>query len=221
MCKLDCPLPGRNPSMLVYQLCMLTDVILTSFKNIFHVSDRVQVRVYVIISSSLKPYQNFGPNLSPDCLLMFSVVLPPVVIHEQRDRQFQNRQRVFCQVARVVSVAMMRENIHYIWKIVNSKYITALSLVCKNIIFNKERIIWGKHFASYQDLFSYLYKMYQLFKIGHCLEIRSFALTWRGYPILKVTQVTWLRSRSAEWLSTDWENLNLWLGVTINSRLIL
>ena len=42
----------------------------------------------VIISSSLKPYQNFGPDLSPDCLLMFSVVLPPVVNHDQRDRQF-------------------------------------------------------------------------------------------------------------------------------------
>ena len=43
----------------------------------------------VIISSSLKPYQIFGPDLSPGCLLMFSVVLPPVVIHDQRDRQFQ------------------------------------------------------------------------------------------------------------------------------------
>ena len=55
----------------------------------------------VIISSSLKPYQIFGPDLSPDCLLMFSVVLPPVVIHNQRDRQFQNRPRVFYHVARV------------------------------------------------------------------------------------------------------------------------
>ena len=68
----------------------------------------------VIISSSLKPYQIFGPDLSPDCLLMFSVVLPPVVIHDQRDRQFQNRPRVFYQVAHVVSVAMTHENIHYI-----------------------------------------------------------------------------------------------------------
>ena len=42
-----------------------------------------------------------------------------------------------------------------------------------------ERKIWGKHFASYQDLFSNLYKMYQLFRIGHCLEILFFALTWR------------------------------------------
>ena len=32
----------------------------------------------VIFSSSLKPYHNFGPDLSPDCLLM----LPPVVIPE-------------------------------------------------------------------------------------------------------------------------------------------
>ena len=68
----------------------------------------------VIISSSLKPYRNFGPDLSPDCLLLFSVVLPPAGIHDQRDRQFQNRPRVFYQVACVVSVAMTRENIHYI-----------------------------------------------------------------------------------------------------------
>ena len=89
---------------------------LTSFKNIFHVSDRVQIHVY--IRHNFK-HQNFGPDLSPTCLLMFSVVLPPVVIHDQRDRQFQNRQfqnrpRVFYQVARVESVAMTRENIHYI-----------------------------------------------------------------------------------------------------------
>ena len=67
---------------------------------------------YVIISSSLKPYQNFGAGLCLDCMLMFSVVLPPVVIDDQRDRQFLNRPRVFYQVARVVSVAMTRENIH-------------------------------------------------------------------------------------------------------------
>ena len=81
----------------------LQTFILTSFKNIFHVSDRVRVHVYVIISSSLKPYQNFGPDLSPACLLMFSVVLPLGVIHDQRDRQFQNRPQVFYQVARRVS----------------------------------------------------------------------------------------------------------------------
>ena len=56
--------------------------------NFFHVSDRVRVHVYVIISSSSKPYQNFGPDLSPDCLLMCSVVLQPLVIHDQGDRQF-------------------------------------------------------------------------------------------------------------------------------------
>ena len=49
---------------------------------------------------------------------ILSVVLPPVVIHDQRDRQFQNRPRVFYQVARIVSLAMTRENIHYIWKII-------------------------------------------------------------------------------------------------------
>ena len=81
------------------------------FCGVCYVSDRDTI---VIISSSLKPYQNFGPDLSPDCLLMFSVVLPPVVIHDQRHRQFQNKQRVFYQVARVVSVVMTRENVHYI-----------------------------------------------------------------------------------------------------------
>ena len=85
------------------------DFYINFFKNIFHVSDRVRVHVYVIISSSLKPDQNFGPDLSPACLLMFSVV-----VHDQRDRQFLNRPRVFYQVARVVLVAMTRENIHYI-----------------------------------------------------------------------------------------------------------
>ena len=69
---------------------------------------------YVIISSSLKPYQSYGHDLSLDCLLMLLMVLPPVVIHDQRDRQFQNRSRVFYQVAHVMSVAMTRENIHYI-----------------------------------------------------------------------------------------------------------
>ena len=79
----------------------------------------------VIISSSLKPYQNFGPGLSPDCLLMFSVVLPPVAIPDQRDRQFQNRPRVFYRVTRVVSVAMTRININTYEKLSNSKYMTA------------------------------------------------------------------------------------------------
>ena len=89
-------------------LCLLSaDFYITSYKNIFHVPVRVHV---------FKPYQNFGPDLSPDCLLRFSVVLPPVVIHDQRDHQFRNRPRVFYQVVRVVSqsVAMTRENIHYI-----------------------------------------------------------------------------------------------------------
>ena len=88
---------------------------LTSFKNLFRASDRVRVHVY--IQHNFKQFEtlsNFGPDLSPDCLLMFSVVLPPVVIHDQRDRQFQNRPRVFYHVARVESVAMTRENIHYI-----------------------------------------------------------------------------------------------------------
>ena len=93
--------------MIFRGVCYLQTFILTSFKNIFHVSDRVHV---------LKPYQNFGPDLSPDCLLRFSVVLAPVVIHDQRDQQFQNRPWVFYQVAGFVSqsVTMTRENIHYI-----------------------------------------------------------------------------------------------------------
>ena len=71
-----------------------------------------------VIFQAVETYQNFGPDLCLDCLLMFSVVLPPVVIDDQRDRQFQNRPWVFYQVARVVSVAMTRENIHYIRNIV-------------------------------------------------------------------------------------------------------
>ena len=60
--------PSIYVNMLVYQLCMLTDVtcicrlliILTSIKNIFYVSDQVRVHVYVIISSSLKPNKISG-----------------------------------------------------------------------------------------------------------------------------------------------------------------
>ena len=125
--------------------------ILTSFKNMFHVSDRVRVHVYKRhnILSSLKPYQNFGSDLSPNCLLMFSVVLPPVLIHDQRDRQFQNRPWVFYEVARVVSVAMTRENIHFILKLVklqihHDRYAyPSLSAVCRKIIFNNEHVNWG------------------------------------------------------------------------------
>ena len=54
------------------------DFYINFFKDIFHVSDWVRVHVYVIISSSLKPYQNFRPDLSPACLLMFSVVVPTI-----------------------------------------------------------------------------------------------------------------------------------------------
>ena len=78
--------------------------IITSFKNIFHVSDRVLV--HVSGRHNFKQFETlskFGPDLSPACLLIFSVV-----IHDQRDRQFQNRPRVFYQVTRVVSVAMSR-----------------------------------------------------------------------------------------------------------------
>ena len=89
------------------------------------------------------------------------------------DHGYSIRSRASCQWPWRVKINITYE------KISNSKYITALVAVCRNIIFNNERIIWGKHFASYQDLFSNLYKMYQLFRIGHCLEILFFALTWR------------------------------------------
>ena len=79
--------------------------------HVFLFSDKVRVRHNF---KQFETLSNFGPDLSPDCVLILSVVLPPVVIHDQRDRQFQNRPRVFYQVARVVSVAMTRENIHYI-----------------------------------------------------------------------------------------------------------
>ena len=107
--------------MIFRGVCYLQTFIST-FKNIFNVSDRSEfLYKYVIISSSLIPYQNFGPDLCLDCLLMLSVVLPPVVIDDQRDRQFQNRPWVFYQVARVVS--------------------PSLSEVCRNIIFNNVHII--------------------------------------------------------------------------------
>ena len=108
-------IPGANPVFMSAEWYF-------AFINVSHVSDRVRnPYANIIISSSLKPYQNFGPDMSQDCLLMFSVVLPPVVIHDQSDRHLQNRPRVFYQVAHVVSVAMTRENIHYIWKIVKLK----------------------------------------------------------------------------------------------------
>ena len=69
----------------------LQTFILTSFKNIFHVSDRVRVHVYVIISSSLKPYQNFGPDMSPACLLMFSVDMIKETDNFKTDHGYSNR----------------------------------------------------------------------------------------------------------------------------------
>ena len=97
------------------------EFILTSFKNIFHVSDRVRVHVYK--RHNFKQFETLSKFRAWSESRLFSnvfcaVTLPPVVIHDQRDRQFQNRPLVFYQVACVVSVAMTRENIHYIWKIV-------------------------------------------------------------------------------------------------------
>ena len=173
----------------------LQTFILTSFKNIFHVSDRVRVHVCVIISSSLKPYQNFGPDLSPACLLMLSVV---IMIKEtdtfKTDHGYSIRSRASCQWSWRVKIYISDE------KLSNSKYITALVAVCRNIIFNNERIIWGKHFASYyQDLFSNLYNMYQSFRIGHCLEILFFARLskFRGNSGCLVTQ-------SVSWFALHW-----------------
>ena len=34
-------------------------------------------------ANSTVRFQSFGPDLSPDCLLMFSEVLPPVVIYDK------------------------------------------------------------------------------------------------------------------------------------------
>ena len=66
------------------------------------------INFFYRISSSLKPYQNVWPDLSPDCLLAkFSVGLPPVVIEQPYIKE--NRPRVFLQVACVMSVAMTRE----------------------------------------------------------------------------------------------------------------
>ena len=43
----------------------------------------------------------FRPDLSPDSLLMFSVVLPPVVIEQpytkEKDHRYSIRSRVSCQ----------------------------------------------------------------------------------------------------------------------------
>ena len=174
---MDCPLPGRNQSiyvnMLVYQLCMLTDVIcrliiiLTSIKNIFHVSDRVRVHVYVIILSSLKPYKISGliwVQTVQWCYHQWWFMIKETD-NFKTDHGYSIRSCASCQWPWRAKIYITYE------KLSNSKYITALSAVCRNIVFNNERIIWGKHFASYQDLFANLYKMYQLFGIGNCLEI--------------------------------------------------
>ena len=178
---MDCPLPGRNSSiyvnMLVYQLCMLTDVIcrllitLTSIKNIFHVSDWVRVHVYVIISSSLKPYKISGLILVQTvqwCYHQWTIYCGDswskrLTISKQTTGILSGR--ASCQWPWRLKIYITYE------KLSNSKYITAISAVCRNIVFNNECIIWGKHFAGYQDLFTNLYKMYQLFGIGNCLEI--------------------------------------------------
>ena len=73
-----------------------------TFKDIF--------QVYVRISGIMKTYQNFGPDLSPDCLLKFSVVLPSAVIEQPNIKE--NRPGVFHQVACVASEAITRENAH-------------------------------------------------------------------------------------------------------------
>ena len=58
--------------------------------------------------SSLKPYQNFWPDLSPDCLLMNHQWW--FMIKETDNFKTDHGY----SIARVVSVAMTRENIHYI-----------------------------------------------------------------------------------------------------------
>ena len=69
-------LPGRKPSILFYvimfgvsTLHFAVFVICTLLLKIYIMSRTGSEFMYtnVIISSSLKPYQNFGPDLSPDC----------------------------------------------------------------------------------------------------------------------------------------------------------
>ena len=159
---MDCPLPGRNPSiyvnMLAYQLCVLTDAIghwlhvsvLTSIKNIFHVSDRVRVHVCVIISSSLKPYKVSGLIWVQTVQLCYHQwwFMIKETDNFKTDHRYSIRSRASCQWPWHVKIYITYEKL---WK--------------------NERIIWGKHFTSYQDLFTNLYKMYQLFGTGNCLEI--------------------------------------------------
>ena len=176
-------------------VCYLQTFISTSFKNTFHVSDRVRVHVNVIISSSLKPYQNLAPDLSPDCLLMFSGVLPPVV-HDQKDRQFQNRQRVFYQVTRLMPVAMTHENIHYIWRIV--KRFAGISFSIMNTY-----IIWGFSKLVFKVIQNVSEFRNPLFRTDLKIRLPRF----RGYLKLPGYAVGQLIC----------SNLILWLGVTINS----
>ena len=67
---------------------------------------------------TLKPYQNFGPDLSPDCLLIVISGVTTSGDSWSKRPTISKQPLVFYHVARVVSVAMTRENIHYIWKIV-------------------------------------------------------------------------------------------------------
>ena len=89
--------------MIFHDVCYLHIFISISFKNIF-------LSEFQAVSNFIK---NSGrPDLSPNCLLMFSVVLPPVVIEQSYIRE--KKTPVFYQVAFVVSVAMTREKTHAI-----------------------------------------------------------------------------------------------------------
>ena len=136
--------------------------------------------------------------------------------HFKTDHGYSFRSRTSCQWPWRVKIYITYE------KLPNSKYITALVAVCRNIIFKNERTIWAKHFASYQDLFSNLYKMYQLFRIGHCYRTDlKISRPW-GYK-------TWVQAQTqnkAQWLaacghvSANSQSLRFILSLRMNSSFI-
>ena len=99
-------------------VCYLQSFILTSFKNIFLVSDRVRVHVY--IRHNFKQFETLSNFRAWSESRLFANVISGVTTSGDswsKRPTISKQPLVFYQVARVVSVAMTRENIHYIWKI--------------------------------------------------------------------------------------------------------
>ena len=100
-----------------------TLIILTSIKNIFHVSDRVRVHVYVIISSSLKPYKISGliwVQTVQWCYHQWWFMIKETD-NFKTDHGYSIRSRASCQWP-------WREKIYITYeKLSNSKYITPFS----------------------------------------------------------------------------------------------